>query len=487
MGTKKQRNLSQDAKLKFTDYFGFCCGAGIMLPAYVANGFLLIFYSNVLGITLLEVSTVIAVSKVFDGISDILMGRIVDKTKSKYGKARPWYIRMILPTVVSLFLLFWMPPSVMSNKIATIVYVFFTYNLFTTVCVTAMQIPHSSMIGLMTLNPKSRGIVGVISMVANSVCLLIVSNLFLRLAKFFGGGDQYTQKGFSIAVLLMCVIYAIMVTVGFFLTRERVTGVTVEEANKSAEDNTESKDNIAPADASFWQALKSLVTNKYWILCLVMCLGFFFLMSFSGQITLYFSQYILNDTDFYGYLTTALYLMVIVGIGISIPVMTKLGKRNTLAPGMIVAAVGWLIPLAALNKGGAVAGAVCVGLGFGLIAGPAGSFLQDTLTYGIWKSGIYAIGMGNSVFSFVNKLSSALGTVVLGWSLDAVNFVGTAEVQPTAVLSVIKILYTVIPALICVICFVLCWFYNLDKKLPEISEEVKEGKIGENRTKDLMK
>ena len=94
---RKKRDLSPDAKLRFPDYLGYFFGAGTNIAGYIVSAFLLIYYSNVLYLGLTQVGVVMAISKCFDGVSDILMGRIIDKTKSKYGKARPWYLRMILP------------------------------------------------------------------------------------------------------------------------------------------------------------------------------------------------------------------------------------------------------------------------------------------------------------------------------------------------------------------------------------------------------
>lgn len=133
-----------------------------------------------------------AVSKVFDGVSDLIMGRIIDKTKSKYGKARPWYARMIIPTSICVLLLFWMPAGL--KGMMQYVYVFITYNLVSTVCYTANAVAHSSMIGFMTMNTKSRGMVGVMSMASNTVFTILVTNFFMKICRYFGGGNAYTQK-----------------------------------------------------------------------------------------------------------------------------------------------------------------------------------------------------------------------------------------------------------------------------------------------------
>ena len=390
------------------------------------------------------------------------MGRIIDKTKSKYGKARPWYARMIIPTTVCVLLLFWMPAGF--KGMMQYVYVFVTYNLVSTVCYTANAVAHASMIGFMTMNTKSRGMVGVMSMASNTVFTILVTNFFMKICRFFGGGDAYTQKGFTCTLICYIVLYAVSAILAFLLTRERINNVM------PAQDTEE--------DVPIKVALLSLVQNKYWILCNVMCLGFYFLMSFASSATVYFAQYIMKDLDLQGTLSSTLYIVLLFGLVAALPVMMKIGKGNTMRIGLIISAIGYFIPQLTLQKSAVVGAMAIVGIGFGFIAAPAGSFLQDTLTFGQWRSGVSAIGMGNAVFSFVNKLSSALGIVVLGWVLDLGKFDAKLSVQPASALSAIKFLYIWLPALICVICVFLSAFYDLDKKLPFLEKEITAGRIG---------
>lgn len=458
----KKRDMAPDAKLTGLDYLGYFFGAGTNILNLIVSAFLLIYYSNVLYLGLTEVGTVMAVSKVFDGVSDLIMGRIIDKTKSKYGKARPWYARMIIPTTVCVLLLFWMPAGF--KGMMQYVYVFVTYNLVSTVCYTANAVAHASMIGFMTMNTKSRGMVGVMSMVSNTVFTILVTNFFMKICRFFGGGDAYTQKGFTCTLICYIVLYAVSAILAFLLTRERINNVM------PAQDTEE--------DVPIKVALLSLVQNKYWILCNVMCLGFYFLMSFASSATVYFAQYIMKDLDLQGTLSSTLYIVLLFGLVAALPVMMKIGKGNTMRIGLIISAIGYFIPQLTLQKSAVVGAMAIVGIGFGFIAAPAGSFLQDTLTFGQWRSGVSAIGMGNAVFSFVNKLSSALGIVVLGWVLDLGKFDAKLSVQPASALSAIKFLYIWLPALICVICVFLSAFYDLDKKLPFLEKEITAGRIG---------
>lgn len=478
----KKRDLSPDAKLRLPDYTGYFFGAGTNIMGYIVSAFLLIYYSNVLFLGLTQVGTVMALSKVFDGISDLAMGRIIDKTKSRYGKARPWYLRMIVPTVISMLLLFWMPSGL--SEAWKYVYVFITYNLVSTVCFTANAVSHASMIGFMTMNTKSRGTVGVMSMISNTIFTILVTNLFLKICRFFGNGETYTQKGFTSTVMVYLCIYAIASTIAFLLTRERVNNGDESDLSDNLvssldNDKKKSKGNTTK------EALMSLIKNKYWILCIVMCLGFYFLMSYASSATVYFAQYIMEDIDLQGTLTSILYAVLLIGIVAALPVMIKIGKRNTMAIGLAISAVGWFMPQIALEKSSVIAASAIVGIGFGFIAAPAGSFLQDTLTYGFWRSGVSAIGMGNAVFSFVNKLASALGTIVLGTILDAGRFDATLKTQPETAIGAIKLLYIWLPTAICIFCLLLSKLYDLDKKLPTLEEEIKAGRVGDKKVVDL--
>ena len=356
-----KRNLSPDAKLGFRDYSGYFLGAGTNISSYIVSAYLLVYYSNVLYMELTKVSLILAVSKIFDGISDILMGRIIDRTRSRFGKARPWYLRMILPTSVSLLLLFRMPQI---QGVFQYIYIFITYNLVTTVCFTANAVAHASMIGFMTLDTKSRGITGVLSMIANTVFTLCVTNFFLRLCRFYGEGNPYSQKGFTLAILTYNVIYIFCAVAAFALTRERI--------QNNAQGERKIEENVP-----FFTALKSLVTNKYWILCIVMCLGFYFLFSYVSSVVVYFSQYILGDLDMQGTLASTLYVMVLVGIIAALPIMNRMGKRFTMALGLIIAAIGWIMPQFCIRKIYVTAASLIAGAGVGCIAAPAGSFLQD--------------------------------------------------------------------------------------------------------------
>ena len=159
-------------------------------------------------------------------------------------------------------------------------------------------------------------------MISNTVFTILVTNFFMKICKFFGGGETYTQRGFTLTILVYLVFYAAAAVLAFLLTRERIHNVSDSESRETEDTLTkqekEKKETVhREAEVPFWTAIRSLFTNKYWILCLVMCLGFYFLMSYASSATVYFAQYVMEDISLQGTLASVLYIVLLVGISFS--------------------------------------------------------------------------------------------------------------------------------------------------------------------------
>ena len=124
----------------------------------IIGSFLTIYFTSAAGLNAGIIATILAVSKVFDGISDLIMGRLVDNTNTKMGKARVWLLRMCIPFAVSTMLLFYVPAGF--PDMVKYVYVFLIYNICNAVCLTGMLVPFYSMVGLITADSYERGLLG---------------------------------------------------------------------------------------------------------------------------------------------------------------------------------------------------------------------------------------------------------------------------------------------------------------------------------------
>ena len=226
------------------------------------TAFLLVYYTNVVGVSAVTAASIMAVSRVFDGISDIIMGRIIDRTKSKMGKARPWMLRMSIPLAVCFVLMFSVPTGI-STPLQT-AYMFLTYNLVSTICFTAVNIPYSALQGYMTTNQYERGILGTIRMLMANAGTLTINTFFLKMCTFFGDGNNYSQKGWTLSVVCLAIGFVIVNTLCVLNCKERVNEQNAK--GEETEDKSQSDFKKQGKEPTFLESLKSLLVNKYWVL-----------------------------------------------------------------------------------------------------------------------------------------------------------------------------------------------------------------------------
>lgn len=158
---KNNSTIDMNAKLSIRERLFYGSGdlaANLIYSTLTA--FLLVYYTNVVGVGAGVAASIMAISRIFDGISDIIMGRIIDRTHSKMGKARPWMLRLSVPLAICFVIMFSVPANI-STPLQT-AYMFLTYNLVSTICYTGVNVPYSSLQGYITTNQYERGLLGTI-------------------------------------------------------------------------------------------------------------------------------------------------------------------------------------------------------------------------------------------------------------------------------------------------------------------------------------
>jgi GPH family glycoside/pentoside/hexuronide:cation symporter len=449
-------------KLSFIERLSYGLGdyAGNLIYSSI-TAFLLVYYISVVGMDSKIAASVMAVSKIFDGISDLIMGRIVDKSNSKWGKARPWIIRMSIPMGICAVLMFSVPAGF--SKTMQIAYAFLTYNLVSTVFYTGYNVPYATLQGLMTTNQYERGLLGNFRMLLATAGTMTVNTVVLKLSAYFGGGDAYTQRGWTITMIIMSVAFVAISFVTFLNCKECVD----EEA---ASENVEKV-----AEPSFVESIKSLLKNKYWILMVIFLFVLYFMMSTFFGSNLYFATYVLENADSYSIIANALTLAQIGMMFVTPFVMKKVGKRVTAVIGMSASIVAFVLTsLAGQNVSIVVAANILKGAGFGFGAATMFGMLQDSITYGQWLTNVSAIGMGNAASSFAMKIGSGIGTAALGWILSAGGF----DTDPSSASSILAINVSCIwvPVIACAIGLVCLLLFDLDKKYDLILNDLQQGK-----------
>lgn len=441
------KKLSERLGYGFGDF-----GCNIIYTAMSA--FLLFYYTDYAGVSAFAVGTIMMVSRLFDGISDIIMGVIVDRTKSKYGKARPWILRMCIPFAISGVLLFSVPTSWAETP--KLIYVFITYNLVSTVVYTAINVPYSALNALMTQNPYERSVLSIFRNLLATAGTLTINIFTLPLVEFFGNNALAWTKTFFIFGIVA--IIAFLYT--FWGTSERVKSVAQLQ---STENN----------DVPVLVGIKALFKNKYWIMMTGMLALFFLMYAINGGSTVYYAKDILGDKNLVGTINGIFNIVQICGMFFIAMMIKKFGKRNIFALGLVLDIVGMLI----LNySNGAMSliiiSSVIRGLGNACGGATMWAMVSDTIDYGEWKTGYRTEGLVNSACSFGWKIGNGIGSALLGLILEAGGYVGTAITQTETALFSIEICFIWIPIAIYVIGLVIMSFYHLDKEFPAIIRDL---------------
>lgn len=445
--------MEQKKGLSILERFAYGCGdAGCNIIYTAMSGFLLLYYTNYAGVSAAAVGTIMLISRVFDGISDLIMGTIVDRTKSKYGKARPWIMRMCIPFAVSGILLFSVPANWAVN--AKLVYIFITYNLVSTVIYTAINVPYSALNALMTQDPYERSVLSVYRNLLATAGSLFINTFTLKFVEFFGDNAAAWSKTFGVFGVLSIVVFVI----NFAGTKERV---------KPALQNGQT------ARASVKDEFKALFKNKYWVIVTLMLAVMFVAMSLYGGASVYFADVILGDRGLVAPINNAVYIAQIASMLMVAFVVKRIGKRNVMVAGCIISILGFLIIACSGAYPVIILSGVFRGVGGACMGATMWAMVSDTIDYGEWKTGIRTEGLANSACSFGYKIGNGLGSALLGWILAWGGYDGAAAVQSAASVISIKTAFIFIPCIIYLIIIVLMVFYRLDKEFDGIIADLK--------------
>ena len=461
-----------DRTLGWSERIGYASGAfGWNMINGIIGTFLTVYFTNVAFLDAAVISTIIAVSKLFDGVSDLIVGRIVDNTKSKMGKARPWLMRMCIPFAVATVALFTVPAGLPSG--AKYVYVFIMYNLVNAVCLTFMQVPYYSLISLMTRNSYERGFLGNIQQIFQTLGNVFVNAVFtILLAKFAGSVDNYqTQGAYTMTIALLCLIMVVVSFIAVFSTKERAGGqVEAENADAAQAEPEEEK-------VPVMTAIKALLTNKYWVMMFFAMLCIFFVIIFYSIGGVYYAIYIFGDMGQISWMNNAISIAQFAIMFATPFFMKKFGKRPVYTAGMLFLTIGFLgFGFVDSSKVLMIACNVLKGIGLGMAGGMAMGMVADAILYGQLKTGINAVGMGNAGTSAAQKLGLGLGQAIFGWVLSGAGFDPSLDAQgiaqPESVITAIKFMYNYIPMVMCAVIFVLMLvFFNLERDLKKLKEE----------------
>lgn len=440
-------------KLKFTEKLGFGLGevAGCMNSLIAA--FLTMFYTDSMLMAAGAVGTMFFVSKLFDGITDLIAGTMVDNTRTKWGKARPWLLWGSIPTGLALALIFLMPEHFSAT--GKMIYAFITYNFFTSVMYTIVGVAKAALMPRMTYDGQQRGQLAIFSLIFGLGGTILLMSLTFPLMFRFGGG----VTGWRIAFGIYGAITTLALIFSFLLTREKV-GENV------------SQDSTKQSGVKFTDGLKLFFTNKYFLIAaaITILVNFQTNINSSGQV--YFYTYNMNNPM----LTSSLSMVGLIPTVISIvflsgPSLRFLGKKKSIYVGAGVMIVGYAIRAAAgaiANVPMLIVGTVICSLATGPISVPVNVLSADAVDYGDYTQKTRIEGIGSSVVSFAQKISSGLAAGAVGWILQLTGYVANQTQTATASFG-ITLIFAYAPMIALVLAILILFiFYRYDKIEPEV-------------------
>ncbi len=451
-------------------WLGYLIGpAGALLLNAVLATYLNVYYTDVLKLTTLWGGAFLVVfpiiSKIIDAITNVIMGYIIDRTRTSEGKARPWLLLSAPLLTITGILLFTVPSG---SETVQAIWVMVSYNLFYSFAYTIFNMSHNLMVPLSTRNTTQRGSLSVFNQIATIMMSgILVALVFPMVIMPMIGAD----RGKWIALMSILSALALPLTLlEYYFTKERVTLEALDNDEKPI---------------PFAKQLKAIFTDKYMIIIYVYFLIYTFGTSIKNMSLVYFCNYVLGT---YNDGITQTLISVIGGIpmGIGIfavwPLAKKFGKRNVTAAGFVLYALGsaicWLFPTNMII--------MLVGQFIKNIGGLPCSYVfmalfADVLDHLEWKSGFRCDGLAMSVYNLIacamvgictgafNGLLASSGYV----APEIVNGITVAAEQTAAVKSVITFGFVGLEAITGIILAVILLFLNVEKNIEKEQAEIK--------------
>lgn len=427
-----------------------------------ASAFISFYYTDSVGVSIAFVGTMMLLARVFDGFSDIGMGIIIDKTNTKYGKARPWLLFACIPFAISLILVFNVPASF--SDFAKGIYIYITYFFMAVICYTIVNLAYHAMLPRITVEPKDRITITVVRSMMVMVAIMVINSITNPLLEVLGGNTN--QSAWSKLVFIYAIIALACLLLTFFIVKEKVG-------------NTENSEGKKHSDVSIKSALKVILKCRYFYIAAFV----FFLQYFSSGVTsgvgIYFFKDVIGNTNLFGIISIIGVIPMVTLMPFMPRVFAKFGKRNTMVCGLVIICVS-----SVLQYIGLMAEEININLYFATTALKAigGVPIQaaiftlaaDVVDYTSWKDGVRVEGITTSINSFGMKVGTGLGAAAMGWILQFGKYDGKLAVQPDSAIAAMKFISVGIPLIVSLLFIFMLLFWDIEKHQKDITKSLEQ-------------
>ena len=422
----------------------------------LVSSFMMIYLTDTVGLNPGIIGTLMLIARLFDGVTDLIFGRILDKTHTKMGKARPWMFYSMIGCAIGLAALFGTPESL--GNTAKYVWFFVFYMLVNTIFYTSGYISYSTLMSLITRNREEQVQVTAYRTIAGNLSYMVLGSVTFALVTKFGGGANGWRTLGIIYAIIGIIINSISVLANKELPEiENGIGATDEKASGNAK-----------TESSLRESLRSVLRCRYFYGTILIMLALYFFASVFQTSAAYYATYVLGDPNMMGTLSICSY-GVTMCISFVIPFFAKkLSVQRLSVIGLCLGLLGRLIALFG-GMGGSVA-IILIGLATSTVATAAiqttvYTMMASVSEYLRLKDGVHVNGMVFSCSSMGIKLGQGLGTAVSGILLNIGGYIANVEVQSQSAINMLNFMFLWIPIIVTVIMIFICFFMDVDKKL----------------------
>lgn len=450
-GNQEAYMKKEKKKMGVRDAFCWALGTGgnnmytTLIGTYLTG-----YYTDTAGIAVAAIGTMMLFSRIFDGITDIAMGAIVDKTRTKMGKARPWILLSAPLFLILLFLTVSVPQGMQENF--KLVYAYITYILLNCFVNTMYFVAHNALLARISLDPNDRMKATAMSQIVSSITTLVATIIINTIIQ---------HVNWSVAGIILGGLIAATILIEFFGTEERVGNSTESEVQENQN------------EGDLKESLSALFKNKYFYILTVAMIMIYIANQGAQTATFYYVSYVLKDLNWITVMMACASLAMFV-INLVNPVLVKRYSKRVIAMiGAAVNAAGFLV-IAAFGNGVAVLvlSNLLRGAGIGIMFPCIMAFAADVVDYGDWKFGIRSEGLINSCASMGNKIGVGLGAAMVAWILAKGGYDGTKAVQSASAIGAINFTFIWLSVILTVFMVILFGFLDLEKYKDQVQKDL---------------
>ncbi len=450
-------------KLKMREKLAYALGdVGGNFVWTTISMFLTLYYTDSVGISAGVVGTIMLFTRLFDGVTDLAFGSVIDRTNTKMGKARPWILRSTPLMAIGLILLFNVPNGFSEN--GKIIYAVLTYVFVAAIAYTISGLSYSALLSLITEDSAERASISSIRFLLVTIIAVLISSLTMPMVNAIGWRS-------------VSVIYAVLSVVCFLLT---VFGTKERVVSQSGIDD---KDKMPVLEG-----FKCLFKNRYFYSIMLLFIVIYMKNGVNTGIGIYYLRDVMGNENLMALFSMSSTLPLLIGFPLFPVFVRKFGKWKCMMAGaaiIILASAAviinpYSIPVVMISS--MLSCIASIPLSAGLFA-----LVADGVTYGEWKNGVRQDGLFNSATSFGTKVGTGLGTAILGWGLELGGYQATAAVQSAGTIRAIIFIGYGIPIICMILGIVFLSFSNIDKIYPQIEKDLAARRSsGKNGTGIIM-